>query len=518
MPSGDGLLLRVRPPLQGLTVSQVQCLVDLAHMAQRAAADAGLTPPSAAELPLGAQIPALPLARPVTLCAEAGGPVLEISSRAGIQLRGIRPEIHSALLRRLARSGLLDVDARREVLRAQIMDPLLTPAAAAQARRLGRHLLLALLKADGLHGLPAKSGWVIASAATAQDLVRAASLPGDIRLLHVPAGTDICLPGWLLCPDGATHAAHARTLGQAVRTTVVLAQWLARQARASRSVGRHPGRMRSHWALHMPSAAGWPAELVKSLPLGVSIVPVPWQDAIGTAAPAPHLSASLPPWQPTPGWLPGYGLLLGAPLGRIRAEELHWLAQAMRSIRPAPRLHVTPWRMLLLTLAQAPDAQWLRRARLPEVPDALACPRPHVLAIPVDGVPPTETNAARWVTHAQDARLRVWACTGAPGCAQARASTQGLALALVPVVPPGLQLHVSGCAKGCAYPRPAPVTLCATDSGDFALIHYGSARGRPHAYHSPAALLARPELVLAGLDCRTYPDVVRDADACSVPI
>lgn len=487
-------------------------------MAQGAAADAGRVPASATMRPLNAQSPALPLARPVTWCTEAGGAALEVSSRASIQLRGIRPEIHPALLRRLARAGLLDVDARREALRTQIVDPLLAPAAAAQARRLGRHLLRALLKAHGLHGLPAKFGWVIASAATAQDCARAASLPGDIRLLHVPDATDACPPGWLLCPDGATHAAHARTLGQAVRTAVVLAQWLARQARASRSAGRHPGRMRSHWAQHVqhgPAAADWPAELARSLPCGVSIVPVPWRAAVGGTAFAPRLSACPAPWQPAPGWLPGHGLLLGAPLGRIRAEDLHWLAQAMRGVRPAARLHVTPWRMLLLTLAQAPDAQWLRRARLPDVPDAAARPRSCERTVLADGVSRPGADAARWVTHAQDARLRVWACSGAPGCAQARAPTQELALALAAVVPEGVRLHVSGCAKGCAYPRPAPVTLCATDRGDFALIHHGSARGRPHACHSLAALLAQPTLVLAGLECRrAHPDTLRDTDAC----
>jgi len=39
-------------------------------------------------------------------------------------------------------------------------------------------------------------------------------------------------------------------------------------------------------------------------------------------------------------------------------------------------------------------------------------------------------------------------------------------------------LHVSGCAKGCAHPTAAPLTLTATPGG-FALIRNGTASGTP---------------------------------------
>ncbi|MFN3615763.1 MAG: precorrin-3B synthase, partial [Rubrimonas sp.] len=42
---------------------------------------------------------------------------------------------------------------------------------------------------------------------------------------------------------------------------------------------------------------------------------------------------------------------------------------------------------------------------------------------------------------------------------------RGPARALAPPVPPGAPLQVSGCAKGCARPAPAPWTLVAGAGG-----------------------------------------------------
>ena len=67
------------------------------------------------------------------------------------------------------------------------------------------------------------------------------------------------------------------------------------------------------------------------------------------------------------------------------------------------------------------------------------------------------------ITRADDPMLRVIACTGAPGCLQAHAATRPLARALAPHVTQ--TLHVSGCAKGCAHPGAAPLTLTATPDG-----------------------------------------------------
>jgi precorrin-3B synthase len=149
-----------------------------------------------------------------------------------------------------------------------------------------------------------------------------------------------------------------------------------------------------------------------------------------TVAPAPTAMA------PGPGLCPE-GALVGFEFGQMRAETLAAISQ-LGDIR------VTPWRMLLL--------EGLR-----EMPS-------------IQGLILTADNPLR----------RVIACTGAPGCLQAHASVRPLARRLAAQVPEGRTLHLSGCAKGCAHPGVADVTLVATPNG-FDRIVRGCAQGAPEA-------------------------------------
>jgi precorrin-3B synthase len=147
-------------------------------------------------------------------------------------------------------------------------------------------------------------------------------------------------------------------------------------------------------------------------------------------APAPAAPA------PGPGQRPE-GALVAFEFGQMAADTLAALA-ALGDLR------VTPWRMLLV--------EGLRQ--MPGLPGLILDP---------------------------DAPIRrVTACTGAPGCLQAHAPVRPLARRLAPQVPPGRHLHVSGCAKGCAHPGVADVTLVATPQG-FDRIHAGTAQDAPAA-------------------------------------
>jgi precorrin-3B synthase len=115
---------------------------------------------------------------------------------------------------------------------------------------------------------------------------------------------------------------------------------------------------------------------------------------------------------------------------------LNWLAGKARALR------MTPWRMVL--------AEGLHQ--LPQRDDL--------------------------ITRADDPRLRVIACTGAPRCRQAHADTRAVAAALAPRLDADARLHVSGCNKGCAHPKAAALTLVATSQG-FDLVRDGSARDIP---------------------------------------
>ena len=155
----------------------------------------------------------------------------------------------------------------------------------------------------------------------------------------------------------------------------------------------------------------------------------------GRLAPAP---AAAPPG---PG-LRAEGALLGFAFGRMQAETL----AALAALGP---LRVTPWRMLLV--------QGLRQ--LPDLLDVIRA--------------------------AGDPIRRVEACSGAPACLQGLAPVRDLARRLAPQVPPGKRLHVSGCAKGCAHPGPAEITLVATAAG-FDLIRNGTAAAQPDLRGLPA--------------------------------
>ncbi|SES31753.1 precorrin-3B synthase [Rhizobium sp. NFR03] len=70
-----------------------------------------------------------------------------------------------------------------------------------------------------------------------------------------------------------------------------------------------------------------------------------------------------------------------------------------------------------------------------------------------------------FVVHAGDPALRIDACAGQVGCASGRIDTHAVASHLIAHAPAlmdgSLDLHVSGCAKGCARPRVADLTLVA---------------------------------------------------------
>ena len=158
---------------------------------------------------------------------------------------------------------------------------------------------------------------------------------------------------------------------------------------------------------------------------------VPAGALAGRVAPARALA------RPVPG-LVAQGALIGFAFGQMQAATLAAFAEL-------GDMRLTPWRMLLLEGAQS-------LSDLPDLPDLILNP--------------------------DDPLRRVLACTGAPGCLQAQAPVRALARALAAQVPHGRLLHVSGCAKGCAHPGVADVTLVATPQG-FDLIRGGTPRDAP---------------------------------------
>jgi precorrin-3B synthase len=98
--------------------------------------------------------------------------------------------------------------------------------------------------------------------------------------------------------------------------------------------------------------------------------------------------------------------------------------------------------------------------------------------------------AAGFVVRPDDARRYVVACAGAPACASAMLSTRELAPAIAqdakPFLDGSLTIHVSGCAKGCAHPGAAALTLIGPDR----LVVQGRAGDTPHGTISAATFVA----------------------------
>ncbi len=135
---------------------------------------------------------------------------------------------------------------------------------------------------------------------------------------------------------------------------------------------------------------------------------------------------------------PGYtplGAMVGLAFGQLQVDMLASLAKH-------GGLRMTPWRMLLVESAR----------QLPVIEGLITDPD-HPL-------------------------LRIVACTGAPRCPQGYVETRPIARTLATALPADQFLHVSGCAKGCAWPKVAPITVTGTPDG-LDLIEDGRASDAP---------------------------------------
>ncbi len=146
------------------------------------------------------------------------------------------------------------------------------------------------------------------------------------------------------------------------------------------------------------------------------------------------------------------------------------------------------------------------------------------------GVAAKETDALRheaarlgFIVGADDARRRIVACAGKPACASGLIAARALAAELAqglrrvgvtsrprsstqahaedgttgqPTPGSAQLIHVSGCAKGCAHPRAAALTVVGTERG-CGIVHHGSARAVPSHHVRPECLVREIERIVA---------------------
>jgi precorrin-3B synthase len=95
-----------------------------------------------------------------------------------------------------------------------------------------------------------------------------------------------------------------------------------------------------------------------------------------------------------------------------------------------------------------------------------------------------------FIVRADDPRRRIVACPGAPACASGLIAARALAGEIARhLSPSGDTVHISGCAKGCAHPAAAPLTVVGSERG-CGIIRHGTARTAPRTHVDPADIVA----------------------------
>jgi precorrin-3B synthase len=146
-----------------------------------------------------------------------------------------------------------------------------------------------------------------------------------------------------------------------------------------------------------------------------------------------------------------------------------------RGVSPPNPLPQGEGEFILLAPAFAQTTAAGLRALADLVGNATLRTTPH-RAFRLDGAhDPAPFARAGFITDPTDPRLTLSACPGAPACASAsvRARADATLLAARGV----RDVHVSGCAKGCAHPGPA--TTLVGIGGRYGFIRYGRAGDAP---------------------------------------
>jgi precorrin-3B synthase len=194
--------------------------------------------------------------------------------------------------------------------------------------------------------------------------------------------------------------------------------------------------------------------------------PDAFRAAVSTISPSPALPPRPPPepigTHPLRDGTVALGIAL--PFGHAHADALAELARlaamhGARALRPAPH-------RVLLLIGIAPEDAELLAAKLERL---------------------------GFIVRADDPRRRIVACPGSPACASGLIAARALAAEIAPSLPPSNDIvHISGCAKGCAHPAPAALTIVGTERG-CGIIERGDARALPSRHVAEADLV--PEAV-----------------------
>lgn len=391
MPTGDGLLARVHPPLGILTLAQAHAVTEGAR--------------------------------------RFGNGHLDLTARANLQIRGLSDATRTPLARLLEAAGLGDARSDGGPQRLTLTSPLAghDPAETFDVPALARAVEAAGL---AMPGLPAKTLVVVEGRLGAE-------LPeADAYLFpHVSGDIGIAVAGGEGFHDLATCAAEEAPAAIAALLQAFARTGLRRMHDLSPddfSVLDNAVRVEIQTQVPPPARARGHG--------GVSRWAVPFSPRVGVEWLAPRQRI----------------LTVDAPFGRCTADALDQLV-GLAARLGAEEIRLSPARGFVLLPLQDPSAA-----------DLTALARNFIIA-------------------PDDPRRSVAACTGAPACASGSTPTlvdaARLATMFAPLGLEGRAAHVSGCAKGCARPGPADLTLVGT-GGRYGVV-IGGAPGDEPAMHLP---------------------------------
>jgi precorrin-3B synthase len=332
----------------------------------------------------------------------------DLTSRANLQIRGVRAGQLPRLIEALEVFGLMDANAAAEAVRNVLVSPLSGLDGRGHAHAAAKALEVMLAESIDLYALPAKFGFLIDDG-SALSLAR---IPADIRF------------------DGeAGEEPFAIAIGGTFEDGIALGHC---EAKNIPQIAISIARIFLNLALQMPE----PPRRMRGL------IEICGLDAIAGASglrvhPERRLSTIEEPIS--------IGLLhhhekycfgAGAPLGCLDSDMLLAAANGANKFGTG-EIKLTPWRALVLPDVRENQAHVMR--------DYFA--------------------AHGFIVDHKDPRLAVTACGGSSSCVRgttdARADALALMLSARQLWKTGVALQVLGCGKGCGRQAGTPLTLVA---------------------------------------------------------
>ncbi|MET3523436.1 precorrin-3B synthase [Mesorhizobium abyssinicae] len=423
MQTGDGLLVRLNPVAGGLTPKS---LIGLGESALR-----------------------------------HGNGIMEVTARGSLQIRGLTAES--------ARLLAAEVDALGIAVRTGVpveTGPLagIDPQEVADPRPLAERIRAAVEEA----GLTPRLGPKVSVVVDGGGQLAMDAVTADVRLKAVRADAAV---HWSLSVVGdARNAMPLATADEdaARDITVAALRMVAEKGREAHTRDLSERQLNSLASWHsvaplsvLPDISPSRGE-IGSVDAGSPFPTLQISEPIGDSVISPEMSgrteggASRKPIGLFPLAGDTFALGIGLPYGSMPAQSLIELATQAAGLGTT-EIRLSPGRAMLL-LGLAPSAGTSLQAT---------------------------AAALGFVTDAADPRTRIAACPGTPACASGRIATRAIAETIAAqnsdLLDASLSLHVSGCAKGCAHPGLAALTLVGDENGA-GLVVGGTAKALPAGY------------------------------------